>query len=40
MSNSDKKVFVTGATGFICTHILQLLIEVNHLTLVSFLISN
>ena len=28
MSPNGKRVFVTGATGFICSHILKLLVEV------------
>jgi hypothetical protein len=38
MSNSEKKVFVTGASGFICTHIVKLLIEVSFVN--SILLPN
>ncbi|PMD43886.1 NAD dependent epimerase/dehydratase [Hyaloscypha variabilis F] len=35
MSNQEKKVFVTGATGFICAHIIQLLVERGYQTIAS-----
>ncbi|TVY78155.1 putative uncharacterized oxidoreductase [Lachnellula suecica] len=35
MSKSDKKVFVTGASGFMCSHILNLLIEKGYQTVAS-----
>jgi len=38
MSNSEKKIFVTGASGFICTHIVKLLIEVSFVN--SILLAN